>query len=124
VSGGLGEFAERRSDRLAAGRLLHEVRAASMMGASCSADSINAWLASCRAYQRHHRRGQAPVSLLVLVNAMIPTPGETPGDWWTNTGQPQARRDKDVRDGRPADAGFDLLTYFFHDVSQHVIDEA
>jgi pimeloyl-ACP methyl ester carboxylesterase len=66
---------------------------------------------------------QLPVSLLVLVNAMIPTPGETAGDWWGNTGQEQARRDKDLRDGRPADAEFDLATYFLHDVPPHVVAE-
>lgn len=27
-----------------------------------------------------------PVSLLVLVAAMVPRPGETAGDWWANTG--------------------------------------
>jgi len=27
-----------------------------------------------------------PVSLLVLVAAMVPTPGESPGQWWSNTG--------------------------------------
>ena len=27
-----------------------------------------------------------PVTLLVLVAAMTPSPGESPGEWWTNTG--------------------------------------
>ncbi len=27
-----------------------------------------------------------PVDLIVLVAAMVPRPGESPGDWWTNTG--------------------------------------
>ena len=27
-----------------------------------------------------------PVSLMVLVNAMVPTPGEPAGQWWANTG--------------------------------------
>jgi pimeloyl-ACP methyl ester carboxylesterase len=65
-----------------------------------------------------------PVLLLVLVNAMIPQPGETPGAWWTNTGQPQAQREQDRRDGRPSDADFDPLTIFFHDVPQHLIEQA
>ena len=63
------------------------------------------------------------VSLLVLVNAMIPAPGETAGDWWANTGQAQAKRDNDVREGRPADAEFDLYTWFLHDVPPHIISE-
>jgi len=31
-----------------------------------------------------------PVNLLVMLTAMIPSPGESPGDWWTNTGYQQA----------------------------------
>jgi pimeloyl-ACP methyl ester carboxylesterase len=65
-----------------------------------------------------------PVSLLVLVNAMTPLPGETPGDWWGNTGQAQAMRDNDAREGRPADAAFDLHTYFLHEFSPAEIDES
>jgi pimeloyl-ACP methyl ester carboxylesterase len=64
-----------------------------------------------------------PVSLLVLVNAMIPDSGETAGEWWANTGQPEAQRENDLREGRPADAEFDPLTVFFHDMPQQVIDE-
>jgi hypothetical protein len=48
----------------------------------------------------HRRR---PASSIVLVNAMIPVPGETPGAWWENTGQPQAKRDNDLREGRDPD---------------------
>ncbi|MFB7164659.1 alpha/beta fold hydrolase [Streptomyces sp. NPDC056242] len=63
-----------------------------------------------------------PVSLLVLVNGMIPRPGETPGEWWANTGQEAARRANDVREGRDPDAETDLETYFLHDLSQAQID--
>ena len=47
---------------------------------------------------------QVPVALMVLVNAMIPRPGETPGEWWTNTRHGEAKRGQNQRDGRPADA--------------------
>jgi Alpha/beta hydrolase family len=67
---------------------------------------------------------QVPVALLVLVNAMIPKPGESPGEWWTNTGHRAAKRRQNHRDGRPPDAPFDPLIDFFHDVPQPVIDEA
>jgi pimeloyl-ACP methyl ester carboxylesterase len=67
---------------------------------------------------------RVPVSLLVLVNAMIPADGETAGDWWENTGAPAARREQDIRDGRSPDAEFDLRTYFFHDVARSVADDA
>ncbi len=66
---------------------------------------------------------QVPVALMVLVNAMIPRPGETPGEWWTNTRHDEAKRVQNLRDGRPA-AASDLLIDFFHDVPQPLIDEA
>ena len=65
-----------------------------------------------------------PVSLLVLVNAMIPAPAESPGEWWANTGQAEAMRENDLREGRPADAGFDVFTHFLHDLPQRIIDES
>jgi len=65
-----------------------------------------------------------PVAMLVLVNAMIPKPGETPGEWWGNTGHAEAKRHQNVRDNRRADAPFDPLIDFFHDVPQPVIDRA
>ena len=68
--------------------------------------------------------GRVPVRLLVLLNAMIPEPGETPGEWWGNTGQAEAKRANDVREGRPPDAEFDLATEFFHDVPQDLFVEA
>jgi pimeloyl-ACP methyl ester carboxylesterase len=64
------------------------------------------------------------VAMLVLVNAMIPKPGETPGEWWENTGHGEAKRQQNVRDGRRADAPFDPLIDFFHDVPRPVIDDA
>jgi pimeloyl-ACP methyl ester carboxylesterase len=62
-----------------------------------------------------------PVSELVLVNAMIPAPGETAGEWWANTGQAEAMRSNDLREGRDPDAGFDAQTHFLHDLSPDVL---
>lgn len=67
---------------------------------------------------------RVPVSLLILVNGMIPAPGETAGDWWANTGQAPAKRDNDVRAGRPADAEWDLRELFFHDVPADITEVA
>jgi pimeloyl-ACP methyl ester carboxylesterase len=61
---------------------------------------------------------RAPVSLLVLVNAMIPLPGETAGDWWGDTGWEPARVAAAQAGGYPAE--FDLATYFLHDVPADV----
>src|SRR6266508_6895786 len=67
---------------------------------------------------------RVPVSLLVLVAAMVPLPGERLEDWWANTGWVQARQDQAERDGRPTDGAFDVVTEFFHDVPPDVVAEA
>jgi pimeloyl-ACP methyl ester carboxylesterase len=56
---------------------------------------------------------RVPVALLVLVNAMVPRPGETGGDWWRATGQAEAQAEYFTRLG--LDGGDDAVTYF-HDV--------
>lgn len=67
---------------------------------------------------------RVPVSLLILVAAMVPSPGESPGDWWANTGHEQAKREQAERDGRPTDGDFDPMAEFFHDVPPDVVAEA
>jgi pimeloyl-ACP methyl ester carboxylesterase len=64
------------------------------------------------------------VRLLVLVAPMIPAPGETPGAWWSSTGQAEAQRQNDTAEGRDPDAEFDVLTVFMHDVPPEVVTEA
>jgi hypothetical protein len=56
---------------------------------------------------------RAPVGVLVLLQAMVPTPGEPPGDWWANTGY------KDAGAGDHAD-----LDTWFHDVPEPLAEEA
>jgi pimeloyl-ACP methyl ester carboxylesterase len=58
--------------------------------------------------------GRLPVTLLVLVNAMIPRPGETGGEWWTATGHAQAREGQEPDD----------VTDLFHDVPEDVVADA
>ena len=58
------------------------------------------------------------VRQLVLVNPMIPLPGETAGDWWGHTGWEQARVAAASAGGYPAE--FDLGTYFLHDLPADV----
>ncbi|MEV0272740.1 alpha/beta hydrolase [Hamadaea sp. NPDC050747] len=57
---------------------------------------------------------RTPVARIVLLNAMVPAPGETAGDWWGNVGHAEARHGKQ----------FDLLDDFFHDVPPEVTAEA
>ena len=63
------------------------------------------------------------VAAIVLLNAMIPTSGETGSDWWAATGQGDAQRLYLQEIGvDPAAAGDDDVVYF-HDVSSAVKDE-
>jgi pimeloyl-ACP methyl ester carboxylesterase len=61
-----------------------------------------------------------PLRSLVLVNAMIPVPGETPGQWWDATGAPRARAEAAGRGGYSTE--FDLDEYFLHDVPAEVLE--
>ncbi|ROS78735.1 alpha/beta fold hydrolase [Cellulomonas sp. PhB143] len=58
------------------------------------------------------------VSRIVLLNAMIPVPGETPGEWWQATGWEAARHEANVRAGRSDD--LDAEEVFLHDVPEDV----
>jgi pimeloyl-ACP methyl ester carboxylesterase len=55
-----------------------------------------------------------PVGRLILVNAMVPAPGETPGDWWAATSAINARIAAAEAGGYDTD--FALETYFLHDL--------
>jgi pimeloyl-ACP methyl ester carboxylesterase len=61
------------------------------------------------------------VRMLVFVNAMIPVPGETAGEWWDNTQSIAARIAAAHQGGYSSD--FDLATYFLHDVSPELIEQ-
>lgn len=58
------------------------------------------------------------VELLVLLNAMIPRPGETGGQWWTATGQGEAAAAHHRRLGLPAELDDDGT--YFHDLPADV----
>jgi pimeloyl-ACP methyl ester carboxylesterase len=67
-----------------------------------------------------------PVRLLVMLNAMIPAPGETGGQWWTTSGYEAFRASSGESPGADADAagGFDPIEVFFHDVPPEVVAQA
>jgi pimeloyl-ACP methyl ester carboxylesterase len=64
---------------------------------------------------------KASVGELVLVNAMIPAPGETPGAWWDNTGWAEAQQSAAKAHGYST--GFDTDTYFLHDIPPEIAAE-
>jgi pimeloyl-ACP methyl ester carboxylesterase len=53
-----------------------------------------------------------PVDVLVLLAAMIPSPEETPEDWWTNTGYAEAVREQAARDGGRTGNDDPLVSYY------------
>ena len=63
---------------------------------------------------------RVPVRELVLVNAMIPVPGERARDWWAHTGAIEAQEEAARTGGY---GPFDLATYFLHDVDARVAAE-
>lgn len=64
-----------------------------------------------------------PTASLILLNPMVPAPGESPGNWWSNTGQEQAQvaHFREIGLGRTE---FDFVEDFFHDVPADIRDEA
>lgn len=78
-----------------------------------AAQSLGAFTAALAA-------AMVPVTAIVFVNAMIPVPGESPGAWWDNTGQPQAQVTAAQRNGYSSE--FDVETYFLHDVPPEVLN--
>jgi len=66
---------------------------------------------------------RVPTALIVLVNPMVPTAGESGGQWWENTGQRTARIEYFRRIGLPRE-DFDEVEDFFHDVPEAVRQEA
>ncbi len=64
-----------------------------------------------------------PVKVLVLVSGMIPAPGETPGEWWDNTGYASAVQEQTRRDGGKTGSD-DPFVAFYHDVPHDLAEEA
>lgn len=53
-----------------------------------------------------------PARLLVLLAGMIPAPGETPGQWWDNTGYRQAAEQQARLDGGQTGHDDPLISYY------------
>jgi pimeloyl-ACP methyl ester carboxylesterase len=98
-------------------------QAEAIVAAGAAADEVVLVAQSMGGFSAPLACDRLPVSHLFLVNAMIPVPGETPGEWWADTGQSEAMRSQDIAEGRDPDAGFDLYTYFLHDLPPDVMAE-
>lgn len=67
------------------------------------------------------RSGRRPREL-VLLNAMVPLPGETPGEWWDAVDS-ESYRTAAATAGGWSDDPHDLETYFLHDVDPAIAAE-
>ncbi|MGW4821988.1 alpha/beta fold hydrolase [Streptomyces sp. NPDC004227] len=63
------------------------------------------------------------VEALVLVAGMVPGPGESPDQWWSNTGYTEAVRRQAARDGGLTGSD-DPYVAFYHDVPRELAEEA
>jgi pimeloyl-ACP methyl ester carboxylesterase len=63
---------------------------------------------------------RVPAKLLVMLHAQVPAPGESPGEWWGNTGHEQARRERDERDGHAPE---DDVALFMHQTPPELVAE-
>jgi pimeloyl-ACP methyl ester carboxylesterase len=63
----------------------------------------------------------APVDLLILLNAMIPQPGETGEAWWSNTGWKAAAAEYRASIGLSDKDAEDDNVVYFHDVPKEVV---
>jgi pimeloyl-ACP methyl ester carboxylesterase len=64
------------------------------------------------------------VDLIVLLNAMVPSPSETGNQWWGNTGQDEAEQAYFAKVGLPIETADDEVALYFHDVAPEVVEEA
>ena len=67
---------------------------------------------------------RVPVDLIVLLNAMIPLPGETGGAWGGNTGRKEAEQAYFASVGLPPDTADDEVAVYLHDLPDHVVRAA
>ena len=67
---------------------------------------------------------RVPVDLIVLLNAMIPLPGETGNAWWSNTRRKEAEQAYFASVALPPETADDDIAVYFHDVSPELIAEA
>jgi pimeloyl-ACP methyl ester carboxylesterase len=64
-----------------------------------------------------------PVDVLALVAGMIPSPGESPDEWWQNTGYQAAVAEQAARDGGLT-GNADPYVSFYHDVPRGLAEKA
>lgn len=62
-------------------------------------------------------------ALLVMLQAQIPAPGESPAQWWGNTGHDKAQRQHAEAAGRDPDSSMDTVELMLHDTPPELAEE-
>src|SRR5215469_12202652 len=88
-------------------------------GAAAGHDDVVLVASSLGAFTAPMAAERIPARAVVLVNAMIPVSGETPGAWWGNTGWSEAQKAATEAGGYGTE--FDENVYFLHDVPADVL---
>lgn len=133
-AGGAAWYWHRVAERLAAAG--HDVLAIDLPGANAAAgldayatqtvdeigdrDHVVLVAQSMGAFVAPLVAARVPVSAVVLVNPMIPVPGERPREWWGATGSEPARRA--AAEARGDDPEFDLTRDFLHDLDPATVE--
>jgi len=100
-----------------------EEYADAIVAAAGDLDAIVLVAQSMGAFSAPIAAGRLDVERMILVAPMIPAPGDTPGTWWSSTGQGAASREAAIAEGRDPDAPFDVREAFFHDVPEPVVED-
>ena len=96
-------------------------QAEAVVAAADGADDVVLVGQSMGAYPAALACARLPVRRLVLLNAMVPRPGESAGDWWEAVGQESARVENDRRQGRDPGPGIVDEVHLLHDVTPEVL---
>jgi len=86
--------------------------AAAVTGAAAGRPDLVIVSQSYGAFAATLAASRLPARLLVLLAGMIPAPGETPGQWWENTGYRQAAQEQAALDGGMTGNDDPLICYY------------
>jgi pimeloyl-ACP methyl ester carboxylesterase len=101
---------------------LEEYRELIVAAAAGLGNSVTLVAQSLGAFSAPLACDRVEVGELVLVNPMVPSPGETAGQWWDSVGWRAAARAMARREARPEPDVTDLETLFFHDLPPELLE--
>jgi pimeloyl-ACP methyl ester carboxylesterase len=94
-----------------------------VVAAGAGADEVVVVGQSFGAFAATLAAARLPTEMLVYVAGMVPSPGESPAEWWSAVGYSGAVREQGSRDGGLT-GHEDPYVSFFHDVPRGLAEEA